>query len=156
MKKARMKETVFIFMVFCFLGGCTEKAGQKNTVKTKSKGFRGFPVELNVSSDEGMPVKISAGKGTPLKVQLQENVGKPLEVELNGAKALPVNLGMQENKHLPVEVSLPRAALVYIAIATGTILTVTILTCLAVISTARSARAVCRSADAIKKNLANK
>ncbi len=153
MKKARMKETVFILMALCFLGGCAEEGKQKNTVKTKSQGFKGFPIELHLPSDEGMPVRISTKEGTPLKVQLQENIGKPLKVELKGAKALPVNLGMQGDERLPVEIKLPQVALVFIAVAAGAILFIAIFTCFAVIGAARSAKAACKSADAIKKIL---
>jgi hypothetical protein len=151
MKTVVIKKTVLILMVLCFLGGCAQKGEQKDAVKTKSQGFKGLPVELRVSSDEGMPVRIQTREGRPLKVQLPED--KPLKVEIKSETALPVALDIKEGEVMPVEIKLPQVDLIYIAIAAGAILLITIFTCLTAISAARSARAACKSADAIKKIL---
>ena len=160
-----MKEAVFALMTLCFLAGCAETGGQKSLVKAKKQVFKGLPVELHLPSDEGIPIKVEAKdkEGIPVKVWWQEDNGKPVKVELKTDKALPVDvniqgdkvlsvrLDMEGGKGLLVEVKLPRAALVFMAIGAAAILLISIVTCFAAIGAARSAKAACQSADAIKK-----
>ncbi len=160
-----MKETIFALMTLWFLAGCAETGEQKSPVKAKKQGFKGVPIELQVPDDEAIPVRIEAKdkEGMPVRVQWQEDNGRPVKVELKTDKALPVDVNIQGDKRLSVrldmeggkgllvEVKLPRAALVFMVIGAAAILLISIVTCFAAIGAARSAKAACQSADAIKK-----
>ena len=160
-----MKEAVFALMTLWFLAGCAETGEQKSPAKAKKQGFKGLPVELQVQDDEAIPVRIETKdkEGIPVKVQWQEDNRKPVKVEVKTDKALPVDvntpgdkrlsvrLDMEGGKGLLVEVKLPRAALVFMAIGAAAILLISIVTCFAAIGAARSAKAACQSADAIRK-----
>ncbi|MBA7669878.1 hypothetical protein ES703_78016 [subsurface metagenome] len=148
-----MKEAVFVLMTLCFLAGCAETGEQKSPAKAKRHGFKGFPIELQVPSDEALAVRVKAQDDKAIPVKLDMRGGEPLRVDVNipGDKGLPVRLDMEGGKGLLVEVKLPRAALVFMAVGAAAILLISIVTCFAAIGAARSAKAAYQSADAIKK-----
>jgi hypothetical protein len=169
--------TAIVLIGLCFLAGCAERGEQKNTVKTKAQGYKGLPVELRTQSENGLPVEVQVkgDEGVPVKLDLQDGKLLPVEVKTQDDKAIPVKLDMQGDESLRVEVNIqsdkefpvkldmegdkgllveikvPQVALVFIAIAVGTILLIAIVTCFVAIGAARSARAACRSSDTIKK-----
>jgi len=149
-----MKETVFALIVLGFLGGCAETGEQKSPPKAeKEVFFKGLPVELHLPSDEGIPVKVHLRdeEGRPIKVEVKGDKALPVDVNIKGDKVLPVKLDTEGGEGLLVEVKLPQVALIYIAIFAATILIIAIVTCFTAVGAARSAKAACQSADAIKK-----
>ena len=140
-------------MALCFLAGCAQTGEQKSPAKAKRKAFKGFPVELQVPSEEPIPVKVQLQEeeGRPIKVEVKGDKALPVDVKIQGDKVLPVKLDMEGGKGLLVEVKLPQVALVYIAVFAATILIISVVTCFAAVGAARSAKAACQSADAIKK-----
>jgi len=142
-----MRKLILCLAIICLPGGCAE--GDKEA----GRGYKGFPVELQTQGREPIPIKIKAEdkEPIPVKVQWQEGEGRTVKVEVKSDKVLPVKLELQDQKAFPVKMELSQVAFVFIATFGAVILIIVVVTCIAVIRTACSVKAVSQSVDAIKK-----
>jgi hypothetical protein len=135
-----MKKTMLCLVVLCSLGGCVEIEGQKDPETDQAVTYKGVPVAINVRG-EALPVEVKTelGEGIPVKLALQND------------KILPVTLNIQEDDSLPVEIKLPQGTLGFVAIAGGVFVLIAVVSCIAAIFAASSAKSISQSIDALNK-----